>query len=234
MFKFKGVGDEEVFNGRRVELQIRTRLQHTWATAVEAVGTFRRENLKAGTGDPNWLRLFELMSAEFALAEDCAPAANLPPRNERIKEIKELASSLDATGTLESLRQAVRYTNAYVQSGTPEFFRIELNRSTREVIVKPHFAPKTGLQEQHSVEQSAEISGNKDINTVFVSAASIDELKQGYPNYFGDVQLFNKNLRDLVEGRHVEEYTLPPQIAVPAPPNEAPDLSWFRAPKRWK
>src|SRR5690606_31823478 len=27
-------------DGRRVELQIRTRLQHSWATAVEAVGLF--------------------------------------------------------------------------------------------------------------------------------------------------------------------------------------------------
>jgi hypothetical protein len=235
IFKFKGIDVEEVFNGRKVELQIRTRLQHTWATAVEAVGTFRRENLKAGKGDSNWLRLFELMSAEFAIAEDCEPAANLPPRNDRIKEMRELAGYLDAQRTLEALRQVVRYTASYVQAGEkPEFFRIELNRNTGEVFVKPHSMPKTGLQEQHSVEQLAVISGNRDINTVFVSAASIDELKQGYPNYFGDVQLFNKNLRDLVEGRHVKEYTMPPQIAVPAPPHEAPDLTWFRAPRRWK
>ena len=70
VFKFSGTGQEEVYNGRRVEIQIRTRLQHSWATAVEALELFRRENLKGGEGSPNWLRLFKLMSAEFAVAEN--------------------------------------------------------------------------------------------------------------------------------------------------------------------
>jgi hypothetical protein len=74
VYKFRGTGDEEVYNGRRVEVQVRTQLQHSWATAVEAVGLFRREDLKAGRGDPDWLRLFKLMSAEFAVEEGCENA----------------------------------------------------------------------------------------------------------------------------------------------------------------
>ena len=30
--------DAELYNGRRIEIQVRTRLQHAWATAVEGVG----------------------------------------------------------------------------------------------------------------------------------------------------------------------------------------------------
>ena len=44
----------------KVELQLRTRLQHAWATANEIVGTFRREELKSGEGGPDWLRYFVL------------------------------------------------------------------------------------------------------------------------------------------------------------------------------
>jgi hypothetical protein len=69
ILKFKGGYQEH--EGRRIEIQIRTRLQHSWATAVEAVGTFRNEDMKAGLGDKDWLRLFELMSAELAIAEKC-------------------------------------------------------------------------------------------------------------------------------------------------------------------
>jgi hypothetical protein len=58
VYKFRGSGEEAVYNGRRVEVQVRTQLQHSWATAVEAVGLFRREDLKAGRGDLDWLRLF--------------------------------------------------------------------------------------------------------------------------------------------------------------------------------
>jgi len=50
------------YEGRLIEMQIRSRLQHSWATAVEAVGLYRGENLKAGLRNTDWLRLFELMS----------------------------------------------------------------------------------------------------------------------------------------------------------------------------
>ena len=35
---------------KHIELQVRTRLQHSWATAVEAVGTYLRQNLKGSEG----------------------------------------------------------------------------------------------------------------------------------------------------------------------------------------
>jgi ppGpp synthetase/RelA/SpoT-type nucleotidyltranferase len=71
ILKFKGIDEEVMFDGRRVEIQIRSHVQHSWATAVEAVGMFRSEDLKAGQGNPRWLRLFQLMSAEMSMAEGC-------------------------------------------------------------------------------------------------------------------------------------------------------------------
>jgi ppGpp synthetase/RelA/SpoT-type nucleotidyltranferase len=41
--KFTGPDEEEAYNRQRIEIQIRTRLQHAWATAVEAAGVVRRE-----------------------------------------------------------------------------------------------------------------------------------------------------------------------------------------------
>jgi hypothetical protein len=58
--KFTGQGDEGGYNRQRIEVQIRTRLQHVWATAVEAVGVVRGEDLKGGKGNGDWLRLFAL------------------------------------------------------------------------------------------------------------------------------------------------------------------------------
>ncbi|WP_261322854.1 RelA/SpoT domain-containing protein [Rhizobium leguminosarum] len=43
---------QDIYEGRRIELQVRTRLQHSWATAVEAVGLFNGEDLKHHHGSP--------------------------------------------------------------------------------------------------------------------------------------------------------------------------------------
>lgn len=111
IYKFKGGGENSVFDGRRIEIQVRTRLQHAWATAVEAVGLMRQEDLKAGKGDADWLRLFELMSAELAMAEDCPQSTHVPGHLSRIREIRELNKKLNAVNTLEDLRHAVRGTD---------------------------------------------------------------------------------------------------------------------------
>src|SRR2546430_1138461 len=71
VYRYRGNDEDSVFDERRIEIQSRTWLQHSWATAVEAVGAYRMENMKAGEGSPESLRLFALMSAEFAVAEKC-------------------------------------------------------------------------------------------------------------------------------------------------------------------
>lgn len=42
------------YNGLLLELQLRTRLQHAWATAVETMGTFLGQALKSGQGEREW------------------------------------------------------------------------------------------------------------------------------------------------------------------------------------
>jgi len=54
------------WNGLKIELQIRSRLQHAWATAVETVGTFTQQALKSSQGGSDWLRFFALMSSAIA------------------------------------------------------------------------------------------------------------------------------------------------------------------------
>jgi hypothetical protein len=90
VFKFRGEGHAEHYNGLRIEVQLRSRLQHVWATAVEAVGMVRRQDLKAGEGDANWLRLFALMSSEFAELEGCPVVPGTEDRSARLQEIRDL------------------------------------------------------------------------------------------------------------------------------------------------
>lgn len=46
------------YNQHTLEIQVRSRLQHSWATAVETVGTFLQQSLKASEGPARWLDFF--------------------------------------------------------------------------------------------------------------------------------------------------------------------------------
>lgn len=65
------------YDGLRLELQMRTKLQHTWATAVETMGTFLGQALKSRQGSREWIDFFAITSSAFAHLEKCPPSPSL-------------------------------------------------------------------------------------------------------------------------------------------------------------
>jgi len=59
----------KTYNGLQIELQLRSPLQHAWATAVETVGLFTQQALKSSRGEMDWLRFFALMGSALAIRE---------------------------------------------------------------------------------------------------------------------------------------------------------------------
>ena len=68
IFRYKNKNNPS-YDGLRIEMQIRTKLQHLWATAVEVMGTLRGEKLKSGMGDEKWQYFFSIVSSYFAYKE---------------------------------------------------------------------------------------------------------------------------------------------------------------------
>lgn len=235
VFKFQGAEVDRYFNNRRVEIQIRTRLQHSWATAVEAVGLFRKENLKGGSGNAQWLRLFKLVSVEFAVIEGCPDGGEQSSRAERLSEIRALERDLGVLSYLENSSQVVRFTEKYhLKPGdNPVYFRIIYDRKNRVVNVEPHFRIQNGIWDYDNAEINIDKDKN-DIATVLVEADGIEELKAAFPNYFGDMQLFKMQLGHIVQGRLPSEYTMPPQAVIPPKLEKAAPLSWFKRRIRWE
>lgn len=232
VFNFKGSDDDSShYDGLRVELQVRTRLQHSWATAVEAVGLYRDEDMKAGLGNSDWLRLFHLMSSEFAITEGCSPSESARERSVRIEELRDLNSKLRAVGVLEDLKSATKFAEDFIHDKKSPFYLITYNHETHQVKVHPYHDPLRGTQSLGAVEQRLDLGSSRD-KVVLVEADRIASLVEAYPNYFGDVSLFARNLRSICDGMDAVEFTMPPQELAPKRPWEKPDLSWFTQPKR--
>ncbi|MXN47201.1 hypothetical protein GR138_18550 [Shinella kummerowiae] len=212
--------EQRPFDGRRIELQVRTRLQHSWATAVEAVGLFNGEDLKHHKGSGDWLRLFQLVSAEFAHVEGCPIGPDVPQRRERLNEIKILNDKLGAVSILENIRTATHYAETFVYE-RGKFFLIHY-REDRTVTVENYTETLQVAARLAGLEQDIESSGGK-AKVVVVEVDKIENLIRTYPNYFGDVGVFLQNLRWLVSGKDAQEYTLLPQKLVAPRPEERPD-----------
>lgn len=237
IFKYVGKTEDAAFDGRRIEIQIRTRLQHAWATAVEAIGLLKDQDMKAGEGDPDWLRLFELVSAEFALAENCAIPPHLPDRQKRIEEIRQLDRNLGVVQVLDGLRYAARALDEFRFEGDRiSYYLVEFNHQERRVDVRSRFAPKELLLEYGARELESITGLNSIKDTVLIEANKVEDLKNAYPNYFGDFQVFISNLQRITEGGEAIEYTMPPRYTAPRSAERPGDTSWLRpgSHRRWR
>ncbi|UTV37663.1 RelA/SpoT domain-containing protein [Ensifer adhaerens] len=223
--------EHEAFEGRRVELQIRTRLQHSWATAVEAVSLFNGEDLKHHHGDKDWLRLFQLVSAEFAHVEGCPVGPGVPVRKDRILEIKDINNRLGAVAVLENIRTATHYAESFVYERGKYFLIVYHANHTVEVENYDHSIQVTA---RLAVIEREIAIGRMNAKAVVVEVDKVENLVKTYPNYFGDVSLFVRNLRRIIKGEDAQEYSLVPQQIVRPQPHDRPDPSLLiRRYRRW-
>ena len=103
VYRFVGTASTLPWDKLRIELQLRTKLQHSWATAVETVDTFTGEELKFGLDSDDWRRFFQLMGSAHARFEDSPPVPGTPTDETELRdEIKHLESKLRVTQMLHS------------------------------------------------------------------------------------------------------------------------------------
>lgn len=223
VYRYRGP-DGHPSRGRRIELQIRTRLQHSWATAVEAVGLYRGEDMKAGEGDPDWLRLFRLMSDEFTVHEGCATAGD---RQARIRELRALNEKLGAVTVMEDIKNATHFVDTYIMGGhdKPRYYVIIYGKD-RIVRVSTYLNVIAGLETVEEIERRIELQ-NDASKVVLVEVDKVDQLVAAYPNYFGDVSMFVHNLKSLCGWKEAVEYTMAPQSVVKPKPYEKPNFGWL-------
>jgi len=184
---------EDAFARRRVEVQIRTRLQHAWSTAVEAVGTARGEELKSGFGNSGWLRFFALMASEIAQQEGCPIVPETPfQRSDRVTEIADLERKLDAILFLDNINEAFQVTNL-IRDPFSKFFVIQIDNESREIRLQGF--GKIGRASDAYAREEKRSSG---VNTVLVEVDKVGSLKVAYPNYFMDVGLFLEQVRKVI------------------------------------
>lgn len=195
---YRYVSDKnDTYNKLLIELQIRSQLQHAWATAVETVGTFLEQSLKASQGSEEWLRFFKLMSSAVAHREGRPIVPGTPTvRRELVRELRRLAKSLNVETKLTAYHATIPLLQMPEIKGA-HYFLMELRPAEGSFRVTSF--KKSQLEEASALYLDVErrLSG-PGAEAVLVSVDSIDALRRAYPNYFLDTRVFIDALNEAV------------------------------------
>ena len=186
------------YDGLRLELQLRTKLQHTWATAVETMGTFLGQALKSRQGDRDWIDFFAITSSAFALREKRTPVPRFAALDvmETAKAVANAEAGLSALDQMSAFSVAVN-TIAQESSGS-SYHLIVLNSFEHSVKLTSYERGsfEQALEDYARAEKDA-AEGSK-IEPVLVSAGRIETLRRAYPNFFLDIREFVQIVRGIV------------------------------------
>ena len=181
---------QPAFDGQQVEIQIRSKLQHLWATAIETVQAFTGQALKTRIkqAEPHWERFMLLCSAHFADVERRPSVPNAPSnRQDRKNEL----SALDAAHGIISIMVG---WSVFVEVRKPpkgaHSYLLELDTVARRLGVKWFTASQLQEAEDAYIKREKETEGIPGKQIVLASAGSLSSLKKGYPNYYVDVRKF--------------------------------------------
>lgn len=180
------------YNGLAIETQLRSSMQHSWATAVETVGTFIKRALKSSQGEEEWLRFFALMGTEMAFREGTSPVPGTPiDRTELVAELKSHVHQLDVVRQLATFGATLQEV-AQPGSSNPHFYLLELDPSadTTKITGFSKDQQEKATDQYLAVEKT--LKDRPGTEAVLVSVDSIDLLRKAYPNYFLDTKVFVK------------------------------------------
>lgn len=185
------------WNGLNIEVQIRSRLQHAWATAVETVGTFTQQALKSSWGEQDWLRFFALMGSAHALREGTLFVPGTPENvGSMVRELRELVKKLDVIERLTTYGAAVQIVEQEIEPKKGHTFLLELNISSRTLVARSYQNSLAATEAYNAIERAIEGEQGKD--AVLVSVESVAALRRAYPNYFLDTRAFLDSVEEAI------------------------------------
>jgi len=167
------------FKGLLVEIQYRTLVQHTWATAVEVIGYVTESQPKFEQGDTRYHEAMaiasEIMTRHFEKMK--GPHADLSNR-ELVRQFRSFDRELKLLRTLSNL-------NAVDTEITTKKNAILLISSEGKLEVRSFRDATTAIQMLFDLEEQ-----HPSTDVVLVRAESSEEIRLAFKNYFSDARDF--------------------------------------------
>lgn len=193
---YKYNGDKREYEDYFVEIQLRSKIQHAWATAVEIVDTFTKQALKSSRGHKDWLNFFTYVGAEFAKLEKRPLGANVAGVDTGA-ETQRLAEQLKVAARLKAFTVSANHITKKDDNKT-DYFLLELRDNAKHIHVTQFQTAEFEKATARYLEKEKQAKVDETYDVVLVAAGSLHALRRAYPNYFADSSEFLRYLQRLL------------------------------------
>jgi putative GTP pyrophosphokinase len=187
-----------------LEIQLRSQLQHIWATGVEVFGTLQNSSFKSGHGSKEWLDFFSLLSSVFALKENRSPLA-AHGKISASDLMTQVQKSIQELKVIENLNVYTTVYKTISKTGTKgrkgHYSLIILNSRENTISFETYGVSQFDVAAQAYLDLERKHYEDKQINVVLVNTSDIKKLELSYPNYFMDTKTLIRNLSLIAMGR---------------------------------
>lgn len=210
---------------RPIELQIRSKVQHAWATAVEIVDLFTKQFLKHDQGEENWKDFFRHSSKVLGYFETCFnDNINVLTHtgftmDKKTQKMMKKNYSEDISDSFDKVYYYAKTYNIHAQfkAFTDSLVRttdiINAQKCTNEYLLLHIFEifdnkfqiehiifskDKYNDAEEAYMEKEKAALNSKYETVALISTSRIENIKEAYPNYFADSTSFSNFINLMV------------------------------------
>jgi len=203
-----GSGDGE----RKIEVQLRTKIQHYWATSLEIVDLFNGQKLKQNKGDARWASFFTCISEQFAIMESIHLFENLDFHQQQLKYKAKVVKNKENIQSFHNAKyfikdlKVIKIFEAYFESvkiisknisdlKVDGYVLININLHTIELTASVFKASELKAAEAEYLRLEKKFAKDDMLVAALVATTALGGIKEAYPNYFADSTKFMDLIR---------------------------------------
>lgn len=180
-----------------VEIQLRTQIQHLWATALETVDVLLGTTLKENEDDTYWCNFFRQVSSIFAIAEE-KPVLE-EHKHLDIRKMREVLKQNMDDNKISQKLYSYMVTDPVIHAkniAEAYYIVLTLNLESNEVEVMGFKENQYDIafEKYKSIERNNQTSQQ----TVLVAVNQIHKIKEIYPNYYINLYNFVRTIKFII------------------------------------